>query len=38
MSSQWLNASPMVLADTGSAWRRLSMVASENTTPQPKVS
>jgi hypothetical protein len=38
MSSQWLNASPIRRALTGSAARRLPKVWSDNTTPQPKVS
>ena len=38
MSSQWLKACWMVAAVAGSHWRMLSIVWSENTTPQPKVS
>jgi len=38
ISSQWLKACSISSAVAGSHWRMLSMVASENTTPQPKVS
>ncbi len=38
MSSQWLNACSTSVAVFGSQMRMFSMVASENTTPQPNVS
>ncbi len=38
MSSQWLKACWIDAAVGSSHWRMLSIVASENTTPQPKVS